>query len=224
MPYAEAIRTGDGTGALRPPTVRFWCQKVRTGVLGGLCYRSVSPNPPYSQCTPRMDAMPPRPTTSHLPPALGARCREEDEPPQVRALSLEAGVPDPPPIRSTKQLGPVVGLEVRPPEGAEEEPPRLRAHAAPPRKQGPCLLPRFRSPGEGAAPCSHDEISAATRGGRSGYPISSGRVIRVLRKSGNENHYLISAPEKHYPQIRVPAQIGFGFGLPNLPEIYNQSI
>jgi hypothetical protein len=38
-----------------------------------------------------------------------------------------------------------------------------------------------------------------TRGGRSGYPISSGRVIRVLRNSGNENHYPISAPEKHYP-------------------------
>jgi hypothetical protein len=62
------------------------------------------------------------------------------------------------------------------------------------------------------------------RGGRSGYPISSGRVIRVLRNSGNENHYPISAPEKHYPQIWVPAKIGFGFGLPNLPEIYNQSI
>jgi hypothetical protein len=62
------------------------------------------------------------------------------------------------------------------------------------------------------------------RGGRSGYPISSGRVIRVLRNTGNENHYPISAPEKHYLQIRVPAKIGFGFGLPNLPEIYNQSI
>jgi hypothetical protein len=62
------------------------------------------------------------------------------------------------------------------------------------------------------------------RGGRSGYPISSGWVIRVLRNSGDENHYLISAPEKHYQQIRVPAKIGFGFGLPNLPEIYNQSI
>jgi hypothetical protein len=62
------------------------------------------------------------------------------------------------------------------------------------------------------------------RGGCSGYPISSGRVIWVLRNSGNENHYPISAPEKHYPQIRVPAKIGFGFGLPNLPEISNQSI
>jgi hypothetical protein len=32
------------------------------------------------------------------------------------------------------------------------------------------------------------------RGGRSGYPISSGRVIRVLNNSSNENHYPISAP------------------------------
>jgi hypothetical protein len=45
-----------------------------------------------------------------------------------------------------------------------------------------------------------------------------------LRNSGNENHYPISAPEKHYPQIRVPAKIRFGFGLPNLPKIYDQSI
>jgi hypothetical protein len=41
------------------------------------------------------------------------------------------------------------------------------------------------------------------------YPISSGRVVRVLRNSGNENYYPISALEKHYPQIRVPAKIGF---------------
>jgi hypothetical protein len=67
-------------------------------------------------------------------------------------------------------------------------------------------------------------IFVGGRGGRSGYPISSGRVIRVLRNSGNENHYPISTPEKHYPQIWVPAKIGFGFRLPNLPEIYNQSI
>jgi hypothetical protein len=62
----------------------------------------------------------------------------------------------------------------------------------------------------------------AARGGHSGYPISSGRVIRVLRNLSNENNYPISASEKHYPQIRVLAKIGFG--LPNLPEIYNQSI
>jgi hypothetical protein len=57
-------------------------------------------------------------------------------------------------------------------------------------------------------------LFGTTRGGRSGYPISSGRVIRVLRNLGSENHYPISAPEKHYPQIQVPAKIGFGFGLP----------
>jgi hypothetical protein len=57
---------------------------------------------------------------------------------------------------------------------------------------------------------------ATSRGGRSGYLISSSRVIKVLRNSDNENHYPISAPKKHYPQIRVPAKIGFG--LPNLPE------
>jgi hypothetical protein len=70
-----------------------------------------------------------RPTTLHLPPALGAHCREVDEPPQDRVLSLEAGVPDPHPIRSSEQLGLVVELEVRPPEGAEEEP--LRSTPAP---------------------------------------------------------------------------------------------
>jgi hypothetical protein len=89
-------------------------------------------------------------------------------------------------------------------------------------------------PARGDVAVSHASVSAvasaaaflSARGGHSGYPISSGRVIRVLRNSGNENHYPISALEKHYPQIRVPAKIRFGFGfeLPNLPEMYNQSI
>jgi hypothetical protein len=68
-------------------------------------------------------------------------------------------------------------------------------------------------------------VASALMGGCSGYPISSGRVIRLLRHSGNENHYSISALEKHYLQIRVPAKIRFG--LPNLPEsiikVYTQT-
>jgi hypothetical protein len=45
--------------------------------------------------------------------------------------------------------------------------------------------------------------------GRSGYLIFSGRVIQ---NSGNENSYLIFAPKKHYPQIRVPDNSGSGSG------------
>jgi hypothetical protein len=63
---------------------------------------------------------------------------------------------------------------------------------------------------------------ARSRGGRSGYPISSGWVIRVLRNSGNENNYPISAPEKHYPQ-----KSGSGSGYPIYPKsvikVYSQT-
>jgi hypothetical protein len=201
IPGAKAIRTGGRYRCATPPAVRLWRQKARTDVLGGQRYRPVSPNPPYSQRTPRMDVMPTRPTTSHLPPALGARCREEDEPPQDRAPSLEASVSDPPPIRSSEQLGPVVELEVRPPEGAEE-PSRPRAHVALSRNQGSCLLPRFRSPGEGVAPCSHDEISAAatsefllhfSRQHRSSMFTSSVRSLR----SGRPRSSAMTAGEAH---------------------------
>jgi hypothetical protein len=71
--------------------------------------------------------------------------------------------------------------------------------------------------GDAASP-SAATSPPANRGGRSGYPISSGQVIQVLRNLGNENHYPISAPEKHYPQIRVPAKSGSGSGYPIYPK------
>jgi hypothetical protein len=46
-------------------------------------------------------------------------------------------------------------------------------------------------------------VPVVSKSGHSGYPISSGRVIRVLRNSGNEICYPITAPKKRYPQIRV---------------------
>jgi hypothetical protein len=55
--------------------------------------------------------------------------------------------------------------------------------------------------------------------GRSGYPQSSGRVVRVLKSSGNKICYPQSAPKINYPQFRVPAISGSGSGLPNIPEI-----
>jgi hypothetical protein len=62
------------------------------------------------------------------------------------------------------------------------------------------------------------------KSGRSGYPISSGRVIRVLRNSGNEICYPITALKKRYPQIRVPANSGSDSGIPDLPEIYRITV
>jgi len=54
--------------------------------------------------------------------------------------------------------------------------------------------------------------------GHSGYPIFSGRVIRVIQNSGNENCYPILVPKKHYPQFRVPDNSGSGSGIPDLLE------
>jgi len=50
----------------------------------------------------------------------------------------------------------------------------------------------------------------------SGYLIFSGRVIRVIQNSGNENCYPILVPKKHYSQFRVPDNSGSG--IPDLPE------
>jgi hypothetical protein len=54
------------------------------------------------------------------------------------------------------------------------------------------------------------KVSYRSQGGRSGYPLNSGRVIQVLRNSGNENYYPITASKKQFPQIRVPAISGSG--------------
>jgi hypothetical protein len=55
------------------------------------------------------------------------------------------------------------------------------------------------------------------RGGRSGYPKISGRVIRVFKISGFENRYPKLQRVLQYPKIRVPEisgtrNFGFGFG------------
>ena len=49
--------------------------------------------------------------------------------------------------------------------------------------------------------------------GHSGYPIFSGRVIRVI-----QNCYPILVPKKHYPQFRVSDNSGSGSGIHDLPE------
>jgi hypothetical protein len=58
--------------------------------------------------------------------------------------------------------------------------------------------------------------------GRSGYLIFSGRVIRVIQNSGNENRYLIFTPKKHYPQIQVPDNLGSGSGITRYTQIYEK--
>jgi hypothetical protein len=57
------------------------------------------------------------------------------------------------------------------------------------------------------------------RGGRSGYPKISGRVIRVFKISGFENRYPKLQRVLQYPKIRVPEISGSGSGIPELPEL-----
>ena len=57
------------------------------------------------------------------------------------------------------------------------------------------------------------------RGGRSGYPKISGRVIRVFKISGFENRYPKLQRVFQYPKIRVPGISGSGSGIPELPEL-----
>jgi hypothetical protein len=57
------------------------------------------------------------------------------------------------------------------------------------------------------------------RGGRSGYPKISGRVIRVFKISGFENQYLKLQRVLQYPKIRVPEISGSGSGIPELPKL-----
>jgi hypothetical protein len=56
-----------------------------------------------------------------------------------------------------------------------------------------------------------------SRGGRSGYPKFSGRVIRVFKFSGFENQYPKLQRVFQYPKIRVPGISGSG--IPELPEL-----
>ena len=41
---------------------------------------------------------------------------------------------------------------------------------------------------------------------------------QVIQNSGNENCYPILVPKKHYPQFRVPDNLGLGSGIPDLPK------
>jgi hypothetical protein len=60
---------------------------------------------------------------------------------------------------------------------------------------------------------------ASIRGGRSGYPKFSGRIIRVFKISGFENRYPKLQRVFQYPKIRVPGISGSGSGIPELPEL-----
>jgi hypothetical protein len=60
---------------------------------------------------------------------------------------------------------------------------------------------------------------AAARGGRSGYPKFSGRVIRVFKISGFENRYPKLQRVFQYPKIRVSGISGSGSGIPELPKL-----
>lgn len=98
----------------------------------------------------------------------------------------------------------------------------------------PCRCPALQPPGHPCRlPTDADALHALGRrreapivnSRRSGYPISSGRVIRVLKKSGNENCYPITALEKRYLQIiRVPAISVSGSGILDLPKIYKITV
>jgi hypothetical protein len=55
-------------------------------------------------------------------------------------------------------------------------------------------------------------LTTPLKGGHSGYPKNSGRVIRVVGNSGIKNCYPIFAPKKYYPKFRVPDNSGSGSG------------
>jgi hypothetical protein len=74
--------------------------------------------------------------------------------------------------------------------------------------------------GDGCCRWAHRTLSGApARGGRSGYPKISGRVIRVFKISGFENRYPKLQWVLQYPKIRVPKISGLGSGIPELPEL-----
>jgi hypothetical protein len=57
------------------------------------------------------------------------------------------------------------------------------------------------------------------KGGRSGYPKISDRVIRVFKISGFENRYPKLQRVLQYPKIQVPGISGSSSGIPELPEL-----
>jgi hypothetical protein len=67
-------------------------------------------------------------------------------------------------------------------------------------------------------------LPLVNRGGRSGYPKKSGRVIRVFKISGFENRYPKLQRVLQYPKFRVPefSGSGSGSGIPELPELLCQ--
>ena len=60
-----------------------------------------------------------------------------------------------------------------------------------------------------------------TSPGRLGYLNFLGRVVRVIRNSGNGKRYPNSAPKNHYPKFRVRDNLGSG--IPELPDIQKTS-
>ena len=63
---------------------------------------------------------------------------------------------------------------------------------------------------------------ARARGGRSGYPKISGRVIQVFKISGFENWYPKLQRVLQYPKIQVPGVSGPGPDIPELSELLSQ--
>ena len=61
-------------------------------------------------------------------------------------------------------------------------------------------------------------IFPSGQAGRSGLPEISGRVIRVKNISGFQKRHPNFRGFFYYPTFRVPDKIGFGSGIPELPE------
>jgi hypothetical protein len=64
---------------------------------------------------------------------------------------------------------------------------------------------------------SNNKCDEVPRGGHSGNPKKSGRVFRVLRNSGSENHNPRNARKNNNPKFGYPRFSGSGSGNPELP-------
>jgi hypothetical protein len=65
---------------------------------------------------------------------------------------------------------------------------------------------------------SNNKCDEVPRGGHSGNPKKSGRVFRVLRNSGSENHNPRNARKNNNPKFGYPRFSGSGSGNPELPD------